>query len=57
MRFLNLFNQIFLYLLQTNLNPQEELDPIEVYRFLLILFGIIVLILILVYIVLTSKQE
>ncbi len=34
-----------------------EFDPVEIYNFVLIFFGIILLIVILVYILLTSKQE
>ena len=41
-----------LYIFQTNLTPDQEL-----FNFILILLGIVLLIIILVYVLLTSKEE
>ncbi len=51
MKFFGRLLLVILYLFQTNT------DDIEMYNFILIFFGIILLIVILVYILLTSKQD
>lgn len=51
MNFYGIFMLILLSVFQT------ESEVIEIYNFILIFFGIILLIIILVYILLTSKQD
>ena len=50
MKFYNSLLLLILFLFQT-------IDDIEVFKFVLVFFGIILLVIILVYILLTSKQE
>lgn len=56
MKFLSFILSIIPFLFQ---EPEldTEFDPIEVYQFVLIFLGIILIIIILVYIILSSKQE
>ncbi len=52
MKIISFYNIFILFLLQLDLSPNEEL-----FNFFIVILGITVLIIILVYILLTSKQE
>jgi len=52
MNFKSHFLPILLFIFQTDLNPEQE-----TFNFILVLLGVLLLIIILVYILLTSKQE
>ena len=56
MNFFLLLVKFLIFLLQ---EPEldTELDPVETYNFFLILLGVILLIIILVYILMTSKED
>jgi len=56
MKFLGTFLVILLFIFQ---DPEvdTEFDPIETYNFVIVLLGIFLLIIILAYILLTSRQE
>lgn len=46
-----------LFQVTTTTPANEEFDPVEVFNFVLILIGILTLIIILAYILLTSREE
>ena len=57
MKYLNNVLFTILYIFQEAYEIDWEFEDEEIYNFFLILLGIILLILILVYVLLTSKQE
>ena len=57
MKIYNAILSVFLFLIQTTTEVDTEFEPEEIYNFVLILLGIILLVLILAYILLSSRQE
>ena len=57
MDFLRIVLNVIIFLFQTTPEIDTELDPVETYNFFLIFLGILLIIIILAYILLNSRQE
>ena len=57
MKYFIFFTIIRLFLLQEEFEIDWEFEDVEIYNFFLILFGIVLVIIILVYVLLSSKEE